>query len=159
LANEERYHHDAEPRLNPVATVLAWLVPGLGHWILGYRRRAKYIAAGILGLYLAGLLIGGVNIINRTDGFWWYCGQVCVGPETIVINYWREHHLPPDDPKDQTNYTYARPSYAKVNEVGTLYATLAGLLNLIAILDVLYKAPCAEGVGRRTPSRRREDSA
>jgi len=150
---EEPYDDTTQPGLHPLAALCTWLVPGLGHWMLGYRRRGRLIAAGILGMYLTGLLVGGLSVINREDSFWWYCGQTLVGPATPVINWWRQSHPPPDDPDDHPGYVYAVRSYAKVNEVGTLYTTLAGLMNLMAILDVLYKAPC----GARARRRRTED--
>ena len=33
------------------------------------------------------------------------------------------------------------PSFGRVNEQGVLYTALAGLLNLLAILDVVYQDP------------------
>jgi len=121
--------------------------------MLGYRRRAKFICLGVLGLYLAGLLVGSVNVVNKKDAFWWYCGQFMVGPVTPVINAWRDDHKPPDNPTDDPGYVYPTPSFSRVNEVGTLYTAMAGLLNLIAILEVVFKAPCTDGKRLR----RRED--
>ncbi len=139
---EEPYDNSTPPTIQIVAPILAWLIPGLGHWSLGYRQRAIFIGIGILSMYICGLLIGSVNVINKTDGFWWYCGQTMIGPATPAINAWRASHKYPDDPADSSNATtYASPSFAKVNEVGTLYTTLAGMLNLMMILDVLYKSP------------------
>ncbi|MFN9930550.1 MAG: hypothetical protein ACK54T_07785, partial [bacterium] len=34
-------------RFQPVALLLAFLLPGLGHWYLGLRRRARLIALGV----------------------------------------------------------------------------------------------------------------
>lgn len=152
---EERYENDAKPRLHFVAPILAWIIPGLGHWVLGYRRRALYICSGVLGLYFAGLLLGSINVINKEDAFWWYCGQYMAGPVTPVINTWRDHHQPPDDPAVDPGYIYPTPSFSRVSEVGTLYTAMAGLLNLIAILEIIYKAPCTD----RKRNRREEDSS
>ncbi len=38
-----------------VAVALAWLVPGLGHWYLGRRGRAVVFFAGILALFVIGV--------------------------------------------------------------------------------------------------------
>jgi hypothetical protein len=159
LSRDEAYQPDVEPRFNFLAPILGWLIPGLGQWSIGYRRRGMYIGIGVIGLFLIGLLVGGLGVINRGEGFWWYCGQVLVGPATPAINYWNARHPPPDDPADDPGYVYATPSFARVNEAGTLYTTLAGLMNLLAMLDVVYRAPCRAGVPRAsgTTSVRRKD--
>jgi len=126
--------------LNVGAFVLGWLFPGLGHWSLGYRRRGRLIATGVVLLFVGGLLIGGAGVINRRDAFWWYCGQCGAGPLTIVIDSWNASHPPPEDPADDPGHVYSQPSMSHVNELGTLYTTLAGMLNFIAVLDVLYLA-------------------
>jgi len=37
------------------------------------------------------------------------------------------------------------PSFGHIKEQGVLYTALAGLLNLLAILDVAYREPCHAG--------------
>lgn len=135
-----------EARFNLIAPILAWVLPGLGHWFLGHRRRARLIAAGIGALYLGGLLIGGLGIIDREKKFLWYCGQVLVGPVTPVINAWHARHYAPDDPSYSVNHVYPRPSFSHGHEIPTLFTTVAGMLNLLAILDVII-----------LPRRREED--
>ncbi len=125
-------------QINLLAPILGWLVPGLGHWSLGHRKRACYIAAGIIFLYLTGLLVGGLSVIDRQGDFWWFCGQVFVGPPTLLIQYWMQNHPTPDDLTNTTTL-FATPSFARVNEVGMLYTTLAGMLNLVAILDAVHR--------------------
>lgn len=155
LVTEERYDNSNEARFHLLAPILGWLVPGLGHWSLGYRRRGRLIALGVLSLYILGLLIGSVGVINRQTGFWWYCGQVFAGPATPILDFWGARHPEPDDPLVNPGHVYATPSFAKVNEVGTLYTTLAGLMNLIAILDVIFKASNVPGFN--AVKRRQED--
>lgn len=155
---------DDEPRFNLLAPVLAWLVPGLGHASLGYRRRGLYLLISIAALYLGGLLIGGVDVIDRRENRWWYYGQTLAGPVTPLVDLWLSSQLvhvddagrplaqpmkpapalPADHPDHDPGY---RPAFSvslgRINEVGTLFTTLAGMLNLIAILDVIYLAPAA----------------
>ncbi len=55
-AKEERFDVDLR---NPwAAGVLAWLVPGLGHWYQGRRAKAIIFAAAIWPILLAGLWMG-----------------------------------------------------------------------------------------------------
>lgn len=143
----------SESRINILAPILAWLLPGLGHWWLGHRSRALLIGAGVLGLYTGGLLIGGLDVIDRRGDFLWYCGQVLAGPQTPALQMVRNARPAPDDPDTAVNYTYAQPSFSHANEIGQLYAAIAGMLNLLAILDVIILAPAsAPMVDRRKPS-------
>lgn len=137
---------DDEPRFNLFAPILAWLLPGLGHWFLGHRRRARLIATGIGSLYLGGLLIGGLGVIDKETKPLWYYGQLLIGPLTPVVNAWHASHYPPKDPTYSVNHTYAQPSFSHGNEIPTLFTTVAGMLNLLAILDVIV-----------LPRRREED--
>jgi hypothetical protein len=138
----------SEPRFPVGAAIAAWILPGLGHVLLGRRKRGLLIMGSIVFLYVAGLLIGGIDVIDSREDRLWYYGQLVAGPTTIVldrvhqswkkkaIDQWRnatfKSHYPPVE-----NYRYTI-SIARVNELGTLYCTMAGLLNLLAILDVLF---------------------
>lgn len=79
--------------LQPVAALLAFAFPGMGHVFLGHTRRGVLILAGILGLFLSGLLIGGIDAIDREEDFFWFIGQSLVGPATFGVNYVHQHHF------------------------------------------------------------------
>lgn len=123
------------------AAVAAWLVPGLGHYLLGQRRRGIILAVSIGLLWLAGLLIGGVSAIDRTAHPAWFAGQMLVAP-SVVIEYYhtRLRSAGRDNPLPGDSAAYT-PSFARTNEQGVLYTALAGMLNLLAIIDVLYRDP------------------
>ncbi len=126
-----------EPRFSPGAALAAWLWPGLGHILLGERKRGLYIMGGMLGLVLAGLLIGGLDAVDRREDRLWYFAQVLAGPVVVaadVVNQTYVKSLPAEQ--------YMRSvSLGRVNEMGTLFIALAGLMNLIVILDALYYHP------------------
>lgn len=131
----------AASRWHLTAALAAWLVPGLGHYLLGQRRRGLILAVSIGLLWLGGLLIGGVGAIDRTAHPAWFLGQMLVSPSVIVEYYHvrlrtagRDEPMPGEDPA-------YRPSFARTNEQGVLYTALAGMLNLLAVIDVLYRDP------------------
>lgn len=137
--------HDESPQ--PVAGVLAFLFPGLGHAFLGEPKRAVLIAVGVLSLFFGGMLIGGIDVVDRREDFWWFAGQAGVGPVAFGVDWVHQNRfkvqepggavrspLPGEEPGKIT-------SLAKVNEIGALYAALAGLLNVIAIIDASWHAP------------------
>jgi hypothetical protein len=137
----------ARESFQPVAAVLAYLFPGAGYLYLGQRTRALWFCAGVLSLILAGTLIGGIDVIDRhrngpTDGDpWWFIPQAGAGPLIFAIDWVRETRL-------QSSIT---PSIGRVNEVGILYVVMAGMLNLIAVVDCTWHTPPERN--RRAPLR------
>ena len=47
-----------------LALVLAWVVPGLGHMLIGQKARGAIFFVAIHGLFAMGLLIGGIRVIK-----------------------------------------------------------------------------------------------
>ena len=134
----------AELPLTPGAAVLAWLWPGAGHIALGQKRRGIYIMIGVLFLFLGGLLIGGVDAVDRKEDRLWFVAQVFCGPIAIGADFANQQFIKTGSDKDQL----VTKSLGRVNEIGTLYCALAGLMNLVVILDALQYRP-------KYPSRRR----
>ena len=165
---------------HPLAAVLGWLVPGAGHAYVGERRRGVLIAVGVLGMFVSGLLIGGIDVVDKREDFVWFIGQSLVGPVAFGTDYVHQHHIKvrdarsgmlrsahpyeirhPNtgeavivrDPATGASRSFVDPrtgqvrqatasdrppntkSLGRVNELGTLFCTLAGMLNLIAIID------------------------
>ncbi|MDP6987198.1 MAG: hypothetical protein QGG74_04050 [Phycisphaerales bacterium] len=134
-----------ERSLQPLAGILAWVVPGLGHYLLGQRIRSFRIFAGMGVLILGGLLIGGVDAVDSKNDNLWFLAQACAGPIVLgvdVINQQYVQNLPPDE---QIPWR----SLGHVNSVGTLYIGLAGLLNVVLLLDALYPSRRDERHARR----------
>lgn len=84
---------EAENTFQPVAAVLAFAFPGMGHVFLGHTRRGGLILGGIIGLFLSGLLIGGIDAVDREEDFFWFIAQSLVGPTTFGVNYVHQHHF------------------------------------------------------------------
>ena len=137
----------ADETLKPNAGVLAVCVPAAGHLRLGQPRRALMIFVGVAWLFLGGLLIGGVDVVDREEDFWWFVGQAGVGPAAYAVNAWHQS-LKSDDPPPsagadwfETNDPARTRSLGHPNEIGALWATIAGMLNVIAIIDATWHAP------------------
>ncbi|MFG0275085.1 MAG: DUF6677 family protein [Phycisphaerales bacterium] len=131
----------------PIAGALAVCVPGAGHLWLGQPRRAIMVFVGVLWLFVGGLLIGGVDVVDRREDFWWFVGQAGVGPTAFAVNAWHQSLKADDPPRHATgewfdDNTPARTrSLGHPNEIGALWATIAGMLNVIAIIDAAWHAP------------------
>lgn len=141
--------------------LLAWLWPGGGYF--AERRYARGIRAmsGVLFLYLFGLLIGGLDAVDRKhDGIWFYA-QALNGPIAFVTDFARsrvssingqeiqdiswerspslgERWLA-EDPEVMA--VVQRQGLSHVNEVGTLFIALGGLMNLVLILEAGFASP------------------
>lgn len=159
--------HAADPgpatRWHVLATVCAWLLPGLGHVVIGQRRRGAILGITILTLWTSGWLIGGISCIEvrSPEGQFrpWFLGQMLLAPSLAVAWYHqslRDGVVPEaesgraDYPGDFAGWPIPmpddlapayEPGFGRVAEQGVLYTALAGMLNLLAIIDVLYRDP------------------
>ncbi len=132
----------------PHAGILAWIWPGLGHLSLHDRPRAFGVMGGMLLLIISGLLIGGVDCVDRKQDKLWFYAQLGCGPIVIAADYYNNAILhktrPPDlkiaDPQNPPPWL-ATTSFGRPNEIGTLFIALAGLMNLVAILDAFFYRP------------------
>lgn len=121
----------------PVVALANWLVPGMGYLLIGQIARGLAVGLSILGLFVAGILIGGVHVIdppNFVPGVSrvasvlqkpWYIGQFLSGAIGLYCG-----RIGPGQPA----------SHARVSDIGTLYTAVAGMLNLIATIDAAYRS-------------------
>lgn len=145
--------------LDPIAGILALAFPGAGHWFQGERKRGLLIAAGVLGLFFGGLLIGGVDVVDSRQDRLWFLGQALVGPVAFATDYVHQSRLKgvdragvvrsplPSEVRGPNGVLQPAPagaepplskSLGKMNEIGTLYCTIAGMLNLIVVIDAAF---------------------
>ncbi len=125
-----------EARFSPLAAFLAWIWPGLGHISLGEKKRGVYIMIGVLFLFFCGVLVGGFDAVDRLSGsdrLWFYaqglCGPIAFAADFVNQNYVKQLPAP---------VQLRTEGLGRVNEMGTLFIALAGLMNLIVILDALH---------------------
>lgn len=139
-----------------LAFVLAWALPGLGHWWVGERRRALLIGASVLGLFFGGLLVGGLDAVDQTEDGPWFLAQAWNGPVAFIADFANEQLLKrpgrfgellpspgpattPGGPPIELRVNSLK-GVGVVNDVGTLYIALGGLMNLVAMLDAGARA-------------------
>jgi hypothetical protein len=135
------------------AGLLAWILPGLGHYALGHRALGIVFFLAISVPYWAGLAIGGIkNNVNPWSNRWLFLAEMGTGGYTSVglfVNS-RFGELRPQalaDPKylnllsDEARNRYlAYLSFYPESDVAQIYLATAGLLNILAILDALTRA-------------------
>ena len=132
----------------PLVALGAWLIPGAGYWLIGQRMRGFVVGISILLIFVAGLLIGGMHVIDAPTGLTvplilqkpWFIGQVLTGPVSLFASYLANNwgtHLDPHAIQQTAGVAF---SHSRVNEIGTLYTAVAGMLNLMAIIDAAYRS-------------------
>lgn len=118
------------------AAVLAWLVPGLGHWWIGEKRRGLIFLIVITVTFWGGIAVGGVrSAVTAKENGLWIAAQLCTGPQSLVALA-ASRNLDETSKKDPSKQ-FKAPWPA--GDIGVVYAGVAGLLNLLVILDVLSR--------------------
>jgi hypothetical protein len=134
----------------PVAGILAWIVPGLGHIFLGHRGRGLVFLVTITATFWTGVAIGGVRgTVNPQERSLWFVAQLCTGINTAAAYGLNLAMTPAQVYQDRTAIPKYVPPYWTASEVGVHYTGVAGLLNLLVILDALARAEGSVGSGVR----------
>ena len=111
-----------------IVGILAWVVPGAGHYMLKEKKRSVIIFITIVLTFVMGLYVGSIGVINPIDAKAWYLAQVMNSPMVVFLG-----HLTSTAPEKYR--VFGRP-----NEIGQYYTSIAGLLNLLCIVNAVYLA-------------------
>lgn len=129
----------------PLTGLVAWILPGAGHLLIGERRRGIIILVTIAVTFWGGVAIGGVrSTVDPAQKKLWFFAQISGGGHAVLaylLGVRARDGLTRDQLAD------ARWSSA---EVATVYTGVAGLLNVLAILDALVRVD--------SPSQRKDPS-
>lgn len=109
-----------------IVGLVGWLVPGGGHAIIGEKRHAIVIFVAIAALFAVGLYVGSIGVINPVSAKPWYLAQILNSPAVAALG----HVTAKGD--------YA--VYGKPSEIGQIYTSIGGLLNLLCIVNAVYLA-------------------
>lgn len=137
---------DRAGELSPLAALMACVFPGLGYVYYGEIKRGALVGAGVMFLFLGGMLLGGIDVVDKRDDRWWFLLQAGTGPSAFVMDWVNQNHI--KNPGTGVSHS----SLSHVNEIGSLACAMAGMLNIIAIVDCLWAPPAPT-------RRRREDGA
>lgn len=153
------------------AGLAAAVFPGLGHlvrWrVRGRATRGLLAMAGVMGLFLYGLFIGGIDAVDSREDRVWFLGAALLGPTAFVTDWVHQNHFKAWDENgvlrtgnpgevrdagagDRPVWRTATPEeleaglgppnakgLGRLNEIAMLSIALAGMLNLIVFLDAL----------------------
>lgn len=163
-----------------LAALLAWLVPGAGHFYQRRHAKGSLFVVCILCTWILGFALGGGHVVYASwhpgDKRWHYFLQAGVGAAALpalvqgyrmnqatengrTLDYyepwWGGFMAPPHRPvfeqrADEVSAWYAR--HGAGYEIGTWYTMIAGLLNILVIYDA-YAGPLAVPISGRKSDR------
>ena len=112
---------------------LAWLVPGLGHFILNRWRRGVLLAASSLLLIVLGVWLGGLYYPGSSNefGMMYWLHQVAAAGNAVYL--FLKIAFGGDLQSAAAQDAFRSASF----EYGGRCLALAGLLNYLSLLDVL----------------------
>jgi len=128
MANKTARESTARPAQPKLATlvrlcVAAWMVPGLGHFLLGRKWRALILFTAILTMFLLGIAMQGEFFQTNSESYLQtlgYFGELCVGLAMPVARFF--------------GYAGGNPLFVS-SDFGTAYLVAAGMLNTLSVLD------------------------
>ncbi|MCK6446555.1 MAG: hypothetical protein L6Q99_09205 [Planctomycetes bacterium] len=102
--------------------LLAWLVPGLGHWMQGRRLRGAIVFGLLVGLFVLGTWLAEASNLSRERHFYFWAGQFLIGAPSLVA----EALFGAMRVRSEIQYV----------DCGLVFGCVAGLLNVLAMIDV-----------------------
>ncbi len=137
------------------AGLLAWLIPGAGHWYLRRPVRAVILFVTIHGLFWAGVAIGGIFTVNPRHEAWWCRAQMGTGAsglfsygrQLIVYRHFEKQvasefgQLKTSEMReDRIEMAIANDGLALVppaRDPAYVFTGVAGMLNIMCVFDVI----------------------
>ncbi len=153
-----------KPKKQPdwiVAAALAWLIPGLGHVYLGKLKRGVILFVAISAMFYTGVSVGGTMTVDQHGEPYWFIAQMGCGAHGLVG--WHRQNQVYDElnslpefaavPLKDTDSVEAQRmtvdaklaernlalSYPEDN-IARVYSGVAGMLNVICIVDAAFLA-------------------
>jgi hypothetical protein len=129
----------SRPKKTPIGLLAAaWFVPGLGHWLLGRKKRAIVFAVVIVCAFVTGVLIDGeLGTPKPKNPFSWLAAFACLGNGILYLGrlLWLNGFADllsglPFGLQGGGNPAASGFAY------GNTFLYTAGLMNLLTVLDV-----------------------
>ena len=109
-----------------LVVLAGWFLPGGGYLVLKETSRALIIFVMIVTIFAAGIYIGSIGVVDWVGAKLWFIVQMANSPLVAIIG----------------SYTKGGgfPVFGRPNEMGQIYTSTSGLLNLLCIVNSVYMA-------------------
>jgi len=124
------------------ALLLAWLLPGAGHWFIGLRTRAVLFGAAVIGILAAGIAMGGLATVSVYGHKWAFLLQVFDGPLALAAAVGQ--HLAQKAVTAGTATAWlkslASPAPSPITDLGMTFTLVSAAFNVLVMADAFYQA-------------------
>jgi hypothetical protein len=119
---------------------LGWLVPGLGHLFLRHTTRGLVFLIAITATFWTGVAVGGLrSTVDPNERALWFLAQLGTGSNALLA--WAGSRLTAENPTPKSNAVdVASVPHWRSTDVAIHYTGVAGLLNILVLLDVVARA-------------------
>jgi hypothetical protein len=141
----------------PTDILLGWAIPGAGHFFRGFRRQGAIVLAVVVPLFVAGLFLSDFEAVSRELHPYAFWAELGVGGGTIPLHLIdpakgevlgpRESIERPVPSWDGAAATWQGEIGART-DTGVLFCCVAGLLNLLALFDLVDRSLSPKRVPR-----------
>ena len=108
------------------AFMLAWLLPGAGHWYIGQRGKAVTFCFVLVTIFALGVLLTEGGCVDLGRHPWAFILQVCAaGPALVALTLTAGAH---------------EMAASKLADLGMLLTLVGGALNVLLIADAVYRS-------------------
>lgn len=107
-----------------VSLLGGWMVPGLGHWLMGKRSKGLFLFSVITATYLFGLWAIGFSHPRFHENPLYYFGRFGSG-FMLALSF------------ILSSPAHPIPEMMNWFDIGMLYSSVAGLLNLVVVLNIV----------------------
>ena len=170
---------------NPLlAAILAWLVPGLGHWYQGRKEKAVLFFVCIMSIFLFGCYLGSdreygaARVVyskwNKGEKRLFFIPQAFIGiaaiPAKLQENLvkqglpprWGGFMAPPNSlsaakPKGNPTINDLHYSLGRYFDLGTIFTVIAGFMNILVVFDAV-SGPVIEVENKVQEKKKKKDS-
>ena len=109
-----------------LVALAGWFLPGGGYLVLKETSRALIIFVTIVAIFAAGLYIGSIGVVDPVGSTLWYVVQMANSPLVVILGHYTKGG--------------GFPVFGRPNEMGQIYTSASGLLNLLCIVNAVYMA-------------------
>ena len=115
------------------SVLLAWLVPGLGHGVAGFRRQGILLFLLVGGTFAAGLGISHLEAVSRDLHPFAFWAEIGFGGASLLLSW-----IDPARDLLLEGAAVSRPQIVpRFADTGLLFCSIAGLLNMLVLLDLV----------------------
>lgn len=123
MANIQKH---TNPLFLIVVAIVSWLIPGAGYLLLNEKKRAIIIFITISLTFTTGIYVASIGVVDPLNAKAWFVAQMLNTPFVAILG------------SISTGSNY--PVYGRTYEIGQIYTSIAGLLNLLCIVNSVHLA-------------------